>query len=461
MSQDGPLIDLVSRGAQDKKIITDNLDKSLFTESVGQHTNFSRGSIPVDFKGNGNWGSTVKFTIPKDGDLLSSIYLNLKLPEISIDDIRGINSSEKENYRVKWANYIGNALIDKVTLKIGGQIIDEQFGIYMQIHTDLYDDDWNKMMMIGHDGILNLPQKILYAEELFIPLKFWFSDSPKKSLPLVALQHHEVEVEIKFTDFHNCYSILKITGSNSELVHTNKKLKLKQFEKILLETNMVYLNAKERKEVASKEHEFLITQVQRRQKSMNTHGFIELNLNHPVKELIYFIQPTRNLKEGEFFNFSSKLNYLPREYENIKGYDSASYLLMPEYHLLDEARILFNGRERIGWKNYKYYYYLQNYEHYRNSANSYIYLYSFSMKPLSSEPTGSCNFSRIDNAQLQFKLRDVPKSDLEITDENDNLTTIQVNGSIKDKNPGMLTLYATNYNYLVIKNGMAGLKFNN
>ena len=38
----------------------------------------------------------------------------------------------------------------------------------MQIHTDLYDDDWNKIMMIGQDGNLNLPQKILYAEELFI-----------------------------------------------------------------------------------------------------------------------------------------------------------------------------------------------------------------------------------------------------------------------------------------------------
>ena len=461
MSKDGPLIDLVSRGDQDKKIITNDLDNSLFNENISQHTNFSRGSITVDFKGNGNWGSTVKFTIPKDGDMLTSIYLNLKLPEISIDDILGVDDIDKDNYRIRWANYIGNALIDKVILKIGGQIIDEQYGIYMQIHTDLYDDDWNKMMMIGHDGVLNLPQKKLYAEELFIPLKFWFSDSPKKALPLIALAYHDVEVEVKFTDFHRCYSILKVTGSESELVHTSKKLKLKQFEKIQLETNMVYLDGKERKDIATRDHEILITQVQRRQKSMNSHSFVELNLNHPVKELIYFLQPTRNLENGEFFNFSSKLDYLSSEYESIKSYDSSSYLLMPSYHLLDEARILFNGRERLGWKNYKYYYYLQNYEHYRNSANSYIYLYSFSMKPLSIDPTGSCNFSRIDNAQLQFKLRDVPKTNLNITDKDDNDISIQVNGSIKDTNPGMLTLYATNYNYLIIKNGMAGLKFNN
>lgn len=461
MSNDGPLIDLVSRGKQDHKILSKNLDDSLFNEEHTKHTNFSRGSVTIDYKGNGNWGSTIKFTIPKDGDLLSSIYLNLKLPEISINDIQGIEESERENYRLKWANYIGNALIDKVILRIGGQVIDELYGNYLQIHTDLYDDDWNKLMMLGHDGNLNIPQNILYAEELYIPLKFWFSDNPKKYLPLVALKHHDVELEIKFTEFHKCYSILKITGSVDELVHTKKKLKTKQFEKIQLETNMVYLSGDERKKVASKEHEFLITQVQRRQKSVNTNGFIDLNLNHPVKELIFFIQPLKNVEQGEFFNFTSKLAYLSNEYEDIKSYDISNYKLMTKYHLLDEARIIFNGKERVSWKNYKYYYYLQNYEHYRNSADHYVYLYSFSMNPLSDNPSGSCNFSRIDNAQLQFKLRNVPKSNLEIIDKDDNVTNILVNGSIKDENQGILTLYATNYNYLIIKNGMGGLKFNN
>lgn len=461
MSQDGPLIDLVSRGMQDHDMITTNLDESLFNESKSRYTNFSRGSVSVDYKGNGNWGSTIKFLIPKDGDLLSSLYLNVKLPEISIDDIQGVSEIDKSNYRLKWADYIGNALIDTVKLKIGGQIIDEQYGVYMQIHTDLYDDDWNKIMMLGHDGNLNLPQKILYSEELFIPLKFWFSNNPAKALPLVALRHHDVEIEIKFTEFHKCYSVLKVTGSTDELVHTTKKIQLKQFEKIQLETNIVYLSGEERKSVAMKEHEFLITQVQRRQISMNTHSSIELNLNHPVKELIYFIQPTRNVKQGEFFNFSSKLDYLSNEYEDIKGYDIDNYNLLSKYHLLDEARILFNGKERVGWKNYKYYFYLQNYEHYRNSADQYIYLYSFSMNPFSDKPSGSCNFSRIDNAQLQFKLRNVPKTDLDITDKDSNPSTIKVNGTINDLNPGNLTLFATNYNYLIIKDGLGGLKFNN
>lgn len=452
MSQDGPLIDLVAKGKQDEKLLTTELDKSLFSDSFTKHTNFSKGSINIDYQGHGLWGSTLKFIIPKDGDLLSSLYLNLKLPEISIDDL--INVTDKDKYLIKWVDFIGNALIDKVTLRIGGQIVHEIYGLYMQIHTDIYDDDWNKLMMLGYDDYLNLPQKRITSEELYIPLQFWFTNDFSKALPVVALNHHDIEVEVKIRDFHSCYSVLKILDDES-LVYSSKKIKTQQFEKISLEANMIYLDIEERKKIVSKEHEFLITQVQRRSKGIKGDDYIEINFNHPVKELFFIIQPNKNISEGEVFNFSSKLKYLPSEYENISGYDSKKYKLLPKYHLLEKARIMFNGKERIAWRNYKYYYYLQNYENFRNSADHYTYIYSFSINPLSNNPTGSCNFSRIDNAQLQIKIRKVPKEPLKInTDE-----TILVNGSIKDENPGTLTVFATNYNFLIVKNGMAGLKY--
>lgn len=465
MSRDGPLIDLLARGAQDKDLLTTDIKNSLFKNELTKYTNFSRGSITVDFKGNGNWGSTIKFIIPRDGDLLSSVYLNLKLPEISVDDIIGISESEKGDYLVKWTDYIGNALIDKAKLKIGGNLIDEMYGIYMQIHTDLYDDDWNKLMMIGHDDYLNLPQKQIYSEELFIPLKFWFSEQVSKALPLIALnKNQEVEIEIKFTNFHQCYSILKkLPGTSSNLdvyTHSSKQLKTKQFEKISLETNMVYLSGPERIQVSKSDYEILITQVQRRQTSINTHNFLELNLNHLVKELIFFIQPNKNIKQGEIFNFGSKLKYLSNDYEDIKYYDGFTYNNLPHYHLLEKARILINGIERLPWKNYKYFYNLQNYEHYRNSTSNYIYLYSFSTNPLASNPSGHCNFNRINNAQLQFHIKQVPQTPITITNNDDTETEILVNGSIKDSNPGILTVYATNYNFLIIKDGIAGLKYN-
>lgn len=461
MSKDGPLIDLVSRSEQDGYLLSNELDDTLFNDTHTKHTNFSRGSVTVDYKGNGNWNSTIKFTIPKDGgDLLSSFYLNIQVPAISTDDIVGITEDEKTNYRVRWTDFLGNALIDKSILRIGGTLIDERDGVYMQVHTDLYDDDWNKVMMLGHDENLNLPQTSIDSEEIYVPIKFWFSENISKALPLIALKHHDVELEVKFRSFHECYNVLKKLAGG-EYVHTTKKLTLKSFEKIVLETNMVYLDMKERKKLAIGEHDILITQVQKREIGINSDDNIELDFNNSVKELIYYLQPKRNITQGELFNFSSKLKYLSSDYEDIKYYNKTDYDSFQKYHLLEKARIMFNGIERLAWKNYKYFYYLQNYEHFRNSAEHYAYIYSFAVKPTTYNPTGSCNFSRIDNAQLQFKLRNVPKDNLDIKDVDNVDQTIQINGSIKQTNVGMITVYATSYNRLIIKDGMAGLKFTN
>ena len=464
MSKDGHLIELLARGAQDNLTLSNDIDLSLFKSVYTKHTNFSRGTIDVNFKGNGKWGSTIKFTIPRDsGDLLSSMYLNLKLPDISVENIKGYNNlstTEQNRMRVRWTDYIGNALIERATLKIGGQIIDEQYGLFMQLHTDLYDDDWNKLMMLGHDSYLNRPRKNIESDELFIPLKFWFSETPETALPLIALQNHDVELEIKFSNFDNCYSVLRRLD-NGELVHTDKKLDLLNFDKINLLLNMVYLDNVERRKVSEMNHKLLVTQVQRRQISISGDNQIDLNFNNQVKELIFFIQPLKNINQGELFNFSSKLEYLSNEYQDIEEYDKEEYNNLPKYHLLDQARILFNGTERETWRNYKYYFYLQNYEHYRNATENYVYLYSFSMNPTSFSPSGSCNFSRLDNATLQFKVKQVPKDPLDIIDENSNPQEILINGSIANNNPAILTVYATNYNYLVIKGGMGGLLFNN
>jgi len=463
MSSNGPLIDLIAKGAQDKDIISKDLKDSLFQESFDKHTNFSRGSTTVHAKGSGNWGSSVKYIIPRDGDLLSSLYLNIKVPRISIDMIRN-TSLDTTNYYLKWSDFLGNGIIKKVILRIGGQIIVEQSGTYMQIHTDLYDDDWSKRMMLGHDGRLNKPAKEIEEDEIYVPLKFWFSDDPSKAIPLIALQNHDIELEVQLRDFNQCYSVLKQVNdsniaNNKGFIHSNEELKIQKLEKIDLEVMYVYLNSEERKEIAQKEHRFLITQVQER-KQMVTHNInMELNLNHPVKELLFIVQPDENIRQGELFNFSNKLDYIPSEYESATSVDFTSingYNNLPQFHLLNEARLLFNGIERIPWKNYKYFFYLQNYEHFKASPENYVYIYSFALYPTSNNPSGSCNFSRIDNSEIQTRFSQVP-----IKQVSSNIGNLDINGSVKPDYPSHFTLFATNYNYFVIKNGMAGLEFDN
>jgi hypothetical protein len=460
MSSNGPLIDLIAKGAQDEKLISKDLTNSFFQDKVISHTNFSRGSISVDYKGSGNWGSSIKFLIPKDGDLISSMYLNLKLPTISNQMITN-NSINKDEYKVRWSDFLGNGIIEKIILRIGGQIIVEQSGTFMEIHTDFYDEDWSKRIMSGHTETLNTPSSEILGEELFIPLKFWFSDNLSKALPVIALQYHDIELEVKLRNFHQCYMVLKeITDlydvHKKTYVHTDEKLSLVSLDKISLEVMYVYVDINERKKLAQMEHQFLITQVQERSLPVTHNGSIDLNFNHPVKEIFFLLQPNENIKEAELFNFTNKLTYLPAIYQDISSVDITEYKNLPKYHLLDEARILFNGIERVPWKNYKYFFYLQNYEHYRIYPENYVYVYSFALDPTNKQPTGSCNFSRIDNAQLQFKLYQVP-----IRQVNSSDGLLNINGSINVNNPGILRIFAINFNYLIIKNGMAGLEFNN
>ena len=124
--------------------------------------------------------------------------------------------------------------------------------------------------------------------------------------------------------------------------------------------------------------------------------------------------------------------------------------LEPFRHLLTQARILFNGIERVGWRDPKYFYLAQNHENYRNMLYTYIYMYSFNINPTLNNNWSGCNFSRLENPQLQVNMKPNP-----FIISNSPLITYPIDSNYQ------LVCYATNYNILVIKGGMAGLKYNN
>ena len=155
--------------------------------------------------------------------------------------------------------------------------------------------------------------------------------------------------------------------------------------------------------------------------------------------MFFFIHPNKNINNGEYFNFSTKLDYPPAELNPITNFEL--WDLTPHKHLLQKARLLFNGAERIEWRDAKYFYRMQNHENYKNKLDVFIYLYSFTVDPTRYTNSSGCNFSRIDNPQLQVEIK--PDT---VYNSNDTYT---------------LSCYATNFNILIIKNGLVGLKYNN
>lgn len=460
----GALTQLVAVGAQDTNYLSTDAKDSVFAEPEKKINNFSKSTSSMYPLGGSNWGCTTKFKIQKLGDLLSTVYFVAKLPRISRDYLETNDST----FHVRWANYIGNILIENVKLYIGGQLIDEQSGEFSQIYTDLYDDDWNKLCLIGLDESLTTPNNQplsgypVESTNVYVPLKFWFCNSLKKALPIIALQYHDIEIEVKIRDWDSCYQVLKRTvdsDSKNGYVHYQQFNKMKQqsLEGVRLDCNFIYLDSEERKRFAQSEHKILITQVQEIKCSVSQGKTVDLtSFNHPVKEMFFYFSNNTIKNTPDPFNFSNKTEYMTKDVsDQFIGTDNKTfeeYNKSTKGHILDEARILINGHQRVEWKDFKYYYYLQNYENYRNKLEHHIYLYSFSGNPKSETPMGSLNFSRIDNSQLQFKIN-------EVTRRQSKRYLASNKHSQTDDSELTITIYAINYNYLLIKSGMAGLAY--
>ena len=316
----GALTQLVAVGAQETNFLTNDTKDSIFQEPVKKINNFVKATSSMQPLGSSNWGTTTRFKIEKKGDLLSSMYFVAKLPTISRDYLADTSNS----YYVKWVDYIGNVMLESVKLYIGGQLIDEQTGDFTQIYTDLYDDDWNKLCLIGMDESLTKPNNEsingypIDSTYIYVPLKFWFCNSLKKALPLIALQYHDVEIEVKIRDWDSCYQVLRKVSDNNEngYVHMQEFNKMTQqtLEGVRLDCNYIYLASEDRKRIAEQDHKILITQVQQIKCPVSQGKSIELSsFNHPVKEMFFYFSNNfvKNLPDP--YNFSSKPEYMTKD----------------------------------------------------------------------------------------------------------------------------------------------------
>ena len=445
----GSILELVAKGQLDEELIDINNKTSLFDFKINKKNKYTKGDTIFYPEGKANWGNIFRINIEKKGDLLYGLYIKVKLPKLSISNIGGLNLDENDPsapYRITYVDSIGNALIEKASLYINGQLIDELSGDYMQVYTDLYVSDSNRKAMLGTDSILNLPNLKIQSENIYIPLKYWFTLNNDKPLPVIALQNSDIYIDIQFRKFSECISVLEKDISGS-IFHSNKTHPEVPIEEVCLQANFYYLDLEERKKMATDDYEILITQTQIRNQIFSSNVNLEIDFNHIVKDIIFFVQPVKHKTYGEYFNFSAKLKYPPPE---LKGssINFDLWYLEPHRHLLYRARMLFNGIERIEWRDAKYYYYMQNHENYRNTLQSYVYVYSFNINPTKDTNYSGCNFSRLDNAQLQMEVKPNP-----FILGTSPLLTYPSDDTYE------LKCYATNFNILVIKGGLVGLKY--
>ena len=430
----GGLMQLVAYGAQDV-FLTGNPQITFFKVVYRRHTNFAVESIQQVFNGDADFGKRVTAVISRNGDLVTNMYLQVTLPELG----------DSSGYY--YVNSVGHALMNSIELEIGGQKIDKHYSDWLEIWSQLSMPEEKRAgykEMVGmYDGTPTENKKRTY----YIPLIFFFNRNPGLALPLIALQYHEVRITIDFAAFNNL-----IWGSGT-------KPDSKKIVEASLWVDYVYLDTDERRRFAQVSHEMLIEQLQfTGDESITATGSntktekYRMNFNHPVKELIWVYKSNEAETDNDHFNYSrdpqngSSAADLPSwqhtpDPEGDK--EIADHTNSLEYHgspgfsePLESAKILLNGHDRMQDRPGSYYRLVQPYQHHTRVPNKHIYVYSFALKPEEHQPSGTCNFSRIDNATLSLTFN-------------------------KETDAGKVKIYAVNNNVLRIMSGMGGLAYSN
>lgn len=209
------IIQLVATGIEESILIKDP-QITFFKTVYRRHTNFSTETVKQQFDCDADFGKQVSCTISKNGDLISDMYLVVDLP--IIPKFYDKDGNEDNIARFAWARKVGLALIEEVEIEIGGQLIDRQYGDWMNIWYQLAQSkDGAYQKMIGDIALLYDYSKQKPSYRLYIPLRFWFCQSSGLALPIVSLQFTDVKVNVTFNELTYC----SIVGPTHYIVMNN------------------------------------------------------------------------------------------------------------------------------------------------------------------------------------------------------------------------------------------------
>ena len=429
----GGLMQLVAYGAQDI-YLTGNPQITFFKVVYRRHTNFSMEAIQQTFNGNVSvGGSTITSTISRNGDLVGRLWLDVLLKN-------AVSSTAVTTY-ANWTNNTGHAFVKECEIEIGGQRIDRHYSQWLDVWNELTDHDESEWMGLNKHAAKNAYLKSgaalasgantnLPTNRLYVPLQFWFCRNPGLALPLIALQYHEVKIKLTTRDtLHllNADGAVTLSAASAPTVE--------------LWADYIYLDTDERRRFAQVSHEYLIEQVQR---ETGTGGAaqkdVNLNFNHPVKELIWVVQdPSTAGTAGTAIDATLNVDGAIDNGNDYFCYSAVS--ASPDEVVngttsnegFSTMQLKLNGHDRFSKRNASYFRTCQPLQAGHKVPSKHVYCYSFALKPEEHQPSGTCNFSRIDNAKMSFAI----------------LAT------------GTITIYAVNYNVLRIMSGMGGLAYSN
>lgn len=460
--------------------LTGNPQITFFKIIYRRHTNFAIESIEQTFNGQADWGKKVICPISRNGDLINKTYLRVETPEITIP----APATEDHSIAFRWLNWLGHIIIKTAEIELGGQKLDKHYGEWLHIWNELTQTQGHALgyaNMVGNtpdltelqwiqnsgtatpntNGMLNKSNNLwIKSKPLYIPLQFWFCRNPGLALPLIALQYHEVKITLELRDVRDCYW----AGTSDEVTPGNwvtamDVVRPGSLPSAALYVNYVYLDSDERRRFAQVSHEYLIDQLQFTgdESTSQVNNKFKMNMNHPVKEVVWVVQPDTHFENGklgkQWFNFTDEDEYgsttsdvLGATASGGAQYVSTSAFFGKGENPVAMCKIQLNGHDRFSERDGRWFNLVVPYECHTNIPSNGINVYSFGLYPEDYQPSGTCNFSRIDNATLNVQLTERSVSTYNAAGVKDGSRSCRVK------------IFAKNYNVLRIISGMGGFQ---
>jgi len=471
---------------------------TFFKIAYKRYTNYSIEPTPQYFKTTPNFGRRCTVNISKNADLLGQTYLYVELPDII--NSTPTNPILQNIKKMAWANKIGISLINFIELEIGGVTVERHYADWLNIWQELTNRKGNNKgysKMIGNTDDLTNYTNGKVNNILYVPLSFWFCLDYGLALPLLSLFNNDIKIHVDFNDIKNCYNqtpdhyiniledfslfnpneIIKqnvngniilgrfiyydvvsknlyysaikgtfliptksndpnysIIGRDTNyIVNIVPKTYINTDEDYFiyttpplnnayLLTNYIYLDNIERFFFIKNSHEYIIPLVQNLpiQVVNSTNVKYKLALFNPSKLIIWRCVLQSNNNINDYFN-----------------YTTFPYTTTKE-NLIINHKVVINSVESISLYAPEYYTYLPKYQYNISSTNDGIYIYSFCLDPKSTVPSGTINFSRIDDAYIQLTMNKI----------------------ISYRTPALLRGYSVYYNIFKVEKGLGGVVFN-
>jgi hypothetical protein len=464
----GGLMQLVGKGAQDV-LITGNPSFTHFRSVYKRHSEFAMEHFRLYFKTTNlnlptSGSLTLRAKVERYAQLLHDCYLSIAVPDIysPVVATTAIPNTDAIGFEFQWIHNLGYNMINYVSVLINGQEIVRHTGEWMKIYAATKMDATKKAIlneMIGNvpelydpanafQRINQYPHSItstdpaapsIAGRTLTIPLHFWFCESIGAALPLIALQHSEVEFVVDLKNIYQLFTIRDVRETINGITNTNfgkrvvcpsETYKISQFlsppssgydqlpsnPNLLtwklnpfIECNFIFVSDAEMAHIATTDHSFMITQIDTRE----AHGQygpsndLDLIMRNLCTRVVWIGQRSDRQLKNDYDNYTNWDNpYEPPLKLTLGPYSSGIQQQsgITARDILLESSLVIDGKERFGFKQTEFFSNIQNYRHHTGlSATDIpgIYTYSFALEHNSTQPTGHINGSQFNKTILR------------------------------------------------------------